>query len=158
MLLDIIPWSPWVCSFFFALSATTDIYTLSLHDALPICGLSYQPFADGEAVRDVLASAVGIARDQSQARRCRLRVRHEECAVVRGHERRELAHDETGHRFQVFLPLHHPAELRQVRLQPVLLLVALRGLAEVRNHLVDVGLQLVQLSLRVDRDLSREIA
>src|ERR1039458_10454062 len=29
--------SPYLCSFFFNDTATTEIYTLSLHDALPIC-------------------------------------------------------------------------------------------------------------------------
>src|SRR5260221_145554 len=30
--------------FFFNDTATTEIYTLSLHDALPICPLSYRPY------------------------------------------------------------------------------------------------------------------
>src|SRR3712207_9090598 len=32
-----------VCFFFFNDTATTEIYTLSLHDALPICGLRLAP-------------------------------------------------------------------------------------------------------------------
>src|SRR2546430_14472300 len=48
------------CFFFFNDTATTEIYTLSLHDALPICRLAYPPdggrrqrIADGD-------DAVGI--------------------------------------------------------------------------------------------------
>src|SRR2546423_11129166 len=38
-----------VCFFFFNDTATTEIYTLSLHDALPISGKYYQCRAGGEA-------------------------------------------------------------------------------------------------------------
>src|SRR3712207_7965045 len=41
----------WVCFFFFNDTATTEIYTLSLHDALPICGL------DVRVLVDILAGA-----------------------------------------------------------------------------------------------------
>jgi hypothetical protein len=51
--------------------------------------------------------------------------------------------------------LHHARELRQVRLQPILLLVAFRRLAQVADHLVDVLLELIELTLRLDGDLSR---
>src|SRR5215475_12513724 len=48
-----------VCLFFFFNdTATTEIYTLSLHDALPIC----QPVPDREQLGDELAGRVAIAR------------------------------------------------------------------------------------------------
>src|SRR5687768_17833242 len=50
--------------FFFNDTATTDIYTLSLHDALPILDLTEDDF-------DFLTSnKVWIATDRSRARRC----------------------------------------------------------------------------------------
>src|SRR3989441_4656497 len=36
--------------FFFNDTATTEIYTLSLHDALPICGFSLPGLSDGESI------------------------------------------------------------------------------------------------------------
>src|SRR5215204_397337 len=44
--------SPIICRvqlFFFNDSATTEIYTLSLHDALPICSPAYRPFVSRRA-------------------------------------------------------------------------------------------------------------
>src|SRR2546430_5617542 len=54
--------------FFFNDTATTEIYTLSLHDALPICSLIF----DGEAGGRPRAWAAG------QSGRCRRRRRSEE--------------------------------------------------------------------------------
>src|SRR3712207_7459121 len=46
--------------FFFNDTATTEIYTLSLHDALPICrGLGQAPVEDG--IRDLVADLVRMA-------------------------------------------------------------------------------------------------
>src|SRR5438270_7611892 len=39
-----------LCSFFFNDTATTEIYTLSLHDALPICALRLSPLRRGLAI------------------------------------------------------------------------------------------------------------
>ena len=74
-----------------------------------------------------------------------------------GDERSQLRHNELRHRLEILLSLHHVRELREVGLQPVLLVVLLgRGL-QVRDHLVQVVLQLVQLSLSLDRDLPAQI-
>ena len=72
--------------------------------------------------------------------------------------RRELAEDQLRHGLQVLLPLHHPRELGEVRLQPVLLRVARRGLAQVADHLVDVVLERGQLALRLHGDVAGEVA
>jgi hypothetical protein len=106
----------------------------------------------------VLARAIRVAGDEPQRRRAGVSVGDEERAVMRRHQRRQLAHDETRDGLEVLLPLHHAAELREVGLQPVLLLVALRRLAQVADHLVDVRLELIELALRFDGDLPREVA
>ena len=51
-----------------------------------------------------------------------------------------------------------PVKLAQVGLQPVLLAVALRGLAQVGNHRVDVVFQLGHLAARLDLDRAGQIA
>ena len=59
---------------------------------------------------------------------------------------------------QVALALEHPPEPGDVRLQPVDLLVPLRRLAQVPDHLVDVVLEELDLALRLDLDGSRQVA
>ena len=120
--------------------------------------LSNEPLARREPIADVLPRAVGIAGDQLEIGAGCILIGDEERAVMRRHQRRQLAHDETRDGLEVLLPLHHPAELRQVGLQPVLLLVLLRRLAQVADHLVDVRLELIELALRVDGDLPRQVA
>ena len=120
--------------------------------------LPHQSLADHETVRDVLPRPIRVARDETEVRRPAFGVHDEEGAVVRGDQRGQLAHDQPRHGLEVLLSLHHAAELREVRLEPVLLLVALRRLAQVGDHLVDVRFQLVQLALRFDGDLAREVA
>src|SRR5258707_14867577 len=46
--------------FFFNDTATTEIYTLSLHDALPICRFAHQAFGEVHHVRPVLVGAVPL--------------------------------------------------------------------------------------------------
>ena len=60
-------------------------------------------------------------------------------------------------RFEILLSLHHSRELREVRLQPVLLVVLVRRVLQVRDHLVEVVLELIELALRLNRDLSRQV-
>src|SRR3712207_8428488 len=57
-----LPWS--VYFFFFNDTATTEIYTLSLHDALPICDVAaVEPHRDLD-VRVVLEAVVGLAQEE----------------------------------------------------------------------------------------------
>src|SRR2546430_17199057 len=69
------------CFFFFNDTATTEIYTLSLHDALPICfqtALASIKLIQASAVLDLTeddfdfltSNKVWIATDRSRARRC----------------------------------------------------------------------------------------
>ena len=114
-----------------------------------------QALARLEPVADPLALPVGVGRHQLEDRRLRrvvLGVDDEEGAVVRGDQRRQLAHDQARHRLQILLPLHHRAELGEVRLQPVLLGVLLRRLAQVDDHLVDLVFERGDLALRLDLD------
>src|SRR5882762_11028927 len=58
---DVIPLS-FFCFFFFNDTATTEIYTLSLHDALPICAPAAPPWdrASGRSRRAVVSRLVGV--------------------------------------------------------------------------------------------------
>src|SRR5579872_3613896 len=78
--------------------------------------------------------------------------------MARGHGRGQLGHDQLGDRGQLALALHEARDPRQVRLQPVLLLVAGGRVAQVGDHLVDVVLELGHLALGLDRDRTREVA
>ncbi len=78
--------------------------------------------------------------------------------MVPTHERGKLGHDQTGHRLQVLLSLHHPGKFGQVGLEPVLLLVTFGGSPQVVDHLVEVALELVQLAARLYRDRPGQIA
>ena len=117
-----------------------------------------QTLARTEAIGDALALLVRVGGDQLEDRSFAFLVHHEERAVVRGNQRSELAHDQPRHRVQVLLALHHRAELGQVRLEPVLLLVLLRGLTQVDDHLVDVVLELRDLAFRLDGDGAGQVA
>ncbi|ABS26438.1 hypothetical protein Anae109_2236 [Anaeromyxobacter sp. Fw109-5] len=110
--------------------------------------------------REGLPAAEAVARDEVQGRSAALVVAvHQEEGAVRGvHERRELRDDRLGHGDDVPLPLHHVGEVREVRLEPVLLGVLLRRLLQGGDHLVDVVLQGGHLALRLDRDGAGEIA
>src|SRR2546427_5932487 len=48
------------CSFFFFFNdtATTEIYTLSLHDALPICGVSLESSSEASFDRNVTGNSI----------------------------------------------------------------------------------------------------
>ena len=107
-----------------------------------------------EPVGDVLALLVRVARDELEHRRVVLVVHDVERPMVRRDKWCELRHNELRHRFQILLALHHPREFREVGLQPVLLGILIGGRLQIRDHLVQVVLELVQLSLRFDRDLS----
>ncbi len=84
--------------------------------------------------------------------------RHEERAVLRGDHRRQFAHDQRGDVLQVPASLHQRGDAGEVALEPVLLLVGDRGVAQVGDHLVDVVLQFLDLAGRVDVDLQVQVA
>src|SRR3712207_7769763 len=49
-------------SFFFNDTATTEIYTLALHDALPICNLELRRISNGQGAREIQALIARTAR------------------------------------------------------------------------------------------------
>jgi hypothetical protein len=59
---------------------------------------------------------------------------------------------------EVLLALEHPAELGEIRLQPILLGILPRGVSEVPDHLVGRVFQCGHFAARLDRDRSREVA
>src|SRR3712207_9166794 len=52
--------------FFFNDTATTEIYTLSLHDALPICGVVRHPQGEAEQADDGADQAFGLPERQAE--------------------------------------------------------------------------------------------
>ena len=62
------------------------------------CRLTDESFAEVEPVTDVLALLVGVARNQLENRRGVLFLHDVERAVVRGHERSKLGHDQLRYR------------------------------------------------------------
>src|SRR3712207_7728602 len=54
--------------FFFNDTATTEIYTLSLHDALPICALSNPFGGDAQRRHAVVPDSTGLALDAKEFR------------------------------------------------------------------------------------------
>ena len=81
-----------------------------------------------------------------------------EDAVLRGDERRQLREDHARHRRQVALALEHAREALEVGLQPVLLGVLARRLAQVADHLVELVLEDGDLAAGLHPDLPREVA
>ena len=78
--------------------------------------------------------------------------------MVRGDDRRHLAHQEPRDGLLVALALEHPGEAGEVRVEPVLRGVPLGRLAEVADHLVDVVLEVRDLTRRLDVDRARQVA
>src|SRR5688572_32177692 len=67
MLLTVLS-SPSTFFFFFNDTATTEIYTLSLHDALPICLAPHRDNHFARASRGVASGALGAAKERARAR------------------------------------------------------------------------------------------
>ena len=131
------------------------------HDRLPLeRGLPDQRLADLEAVRDRLSLLVAVRGDQAQLGLLVLAgvLGDVEGAVVGLDERRHLAHQEPGDRLLVALALQHPGEAGEVRVEPVLRGIALRRLAQVADHLVDVVLEVRDLAGGLDGDRSGQVA
>ena len=70
----------------------------------------------------------------------------------------EFAQQYLADRAQFALPLKHAAELGEVGLQPILLAVAFGGVAQIRDHRVEVVFQLRDFAAGVDLDRPGEIA
>ena len=78
--------------------------------------------------------------------------------MLRRHQWRQLREDHARHRGQVALALEHAGKARQVGLQPVLLGILARRLAQVADHLVELVLEHRDLAARLHPDLPREVS
>ena len=119
-----------------------------------------QALAEAELVGEVLALRVAVAGLVAQHRlaaRSSL-VERVEDAVLRGDERRQLGQDHARDRGQVALALEHAREALEVGLQPVLLGVLARRLAQVADHLVELVLEDRDLAAGLDADLLCQVA
>src|SRR5207249_1256003 len=109
--------------------------------------------------RHALARPVGVAGLEREVARPGVAGHHAvENPVFSVHDRGELGQDHLRDCHRVALALQHAREPRQVGLQPVLLLVLLRGLAQVADHLVDVVFEVGHLSGRIDPDRPGQVA
>ena len=101
------------------------------HDRpLALGDLADQRLAQPVLGRRGLVRPQPVAGDQPQLGVAARRLGQEERAVLRADQRDQLVHDQLGHHGQVPVALHHPRDLGQVGLQPVLLLVGPDGLAQ----------------------------
>ena len=99
-----------------------------------------------------------VAREQPELRLVVGGVEVIDRSLLRVDQRRELGEQHLADGVQLALALEHAGELREVGLEPVLLAVALGGLAQVGDHRVDVVLQLGDLAARLDLDRARQVA
>ena len=130
-----------------------------LEEDLPLLvrALPHEPGPDPEALRSARFLVERVAREQREPLPL-LRLIHEiERRALRVHHRRQLREDHLAHCEEVLLSLEHAAELGQVRLQPVLLAVLRRGLAQVPDHLVGGVLEHGDLTARLHLDLLGQI-
>ena len=78
--------------------------------------------------------------------------------LVRIDQRRQFRQQQPPDGEQIALPLQHAREFRDIRLQPILFVVALRRVAQVADHRVDVVLQFGNFSPCVHLDRARQIS
>ena len=100
----------------------------------------------------------GVACEEHQAGRVIDHFKHIKLGVLGGHDRRQLGQDQPADRIERLLPLQHAAELGQIGLEPVLLGILLRRVAQVADHFIDRVLQGRNLALRLHRDRTGQVA
>ena len=120
--------------------------------------LADEALAHAEAVRDVLALGEGVGGDEIEHRLALVVVDDVEHAALGVHERRDLGQDQVRDGDEVALALQHAGEAGEVRLQPILLGVLQRRVAQVADHLVDVVLERGDLARGLDGDRPGEVA
>ena len=128
-------------------------------DALLFQGaLAHDPFAERDVLR--LAGALGVAGEElKRTARRSLAFRHlVNGALLRLHQRHQIGQQRLGDGEEIALPLEHAGEARDVGLQPILLAIALRRLAQVRDHRVEVVLQLGDFAFGIHLDGAGQIA
>ncbi len=85
-------------------------------------------------------------------------VHNVEDALLRGDDRRQLGENHAPTVSRSLLALQHAGELREIRLEPVLLVVAQCRVFQVANHLVDVVLHERDFALGIDLNRSGQVA
>ena len=139
-----------------------DLQVVGRHVAHPDRLLLHRGLTDQALTRPedatVLGRLRGVRRCEPQLHPSLRAVREVERALHGLDDRSDLAHDHLGDRVEVALTLQLPADAREVALQPVLLGVDLGGRSQVRDHLVDVVLELRDLALRLDVDRPGQVA
>ena len=113
---------------------------------------------DLETLRDIVTIVDGIPGQERQYRGFILRVGDVKRPVLCPHQRRQLGKQQLSNGKQVALALHHSCELRNICLQPVLLVVFARGCRQVDNHLVDVVLKGGDFALCLHGDGAGQVA
>ena len=78
--------------------------------------------------------------------------------LLRMDQRSQLRKQYLSDRDEIPLSLQHSSELRQIRFQPILLLVTFRGTAQVVDHRVDVVFELCHFATGFDLNRTRQIA
>ena len=81
-----------------------------------------------------------------------------ENALLGFDQRSKFRQDHLRDSLHVPLALEHPREASEICLQPILLSIFLRGVLEIKDHLIDVVFQRGDFALRLDRDRSSEVA
>ena len=126
--------------------------TILLQSTLP-----HQTLTECEVGGKRFSLAVGVTPEEFQTTLPSISLGNVEDAVLHFDKGGEFGEDDLGDRHQVLLSLQQPGQLRQVRLQPVLLGVDPRGILQVPDHLVDVVLQIGHLAGSLDGDLLRQV-
>src|SRR5260370_32282600 len=78
-------------------------------------------------------------------------------ALVGADQRTELAQEHLAASAQIPPPLKHSGESGEVRLEPILLTIALGRFAQIGNHRIDVVFQIGHFAARLDLDGTREV-
>src|SRR5258705_1253030 len=79
-------------------------------------------------------------------------------AVVGAGQRTELTQQRAADSAEVPLPVKHSGKFRKVRLEPILLTIALGRFAQIGNHRIDVVFQRGHFAACLDLDGTREVA
>ena len=73
-------------------------------------------------------------------------------------QRRQLGQQQPAHGGEIALALQHVGELGEVRLQPILLGIAIGGEPQIVDHRVDIVFELSHFAARIDLNRSRQVA
>ena len=113
--------------------------------------------AKPQVLRMAVHAVVGERREQHEAFGF-LALHLIDHALLRVDERRQFGEQHAADGRQIALALQHAGESREVGLQPVLLLVAVGGEAQVVDHRVDVVFQLGHFAARFHLNRAGEVA